>query len=78
MPTFFRVFGCKVDIYFNDHMPPHFHVIYAEHEVLIEISTLQVLRGSLPSKKLKKIMTWAEEHQADLQEIWDNTRITDQ
>ena len=74
MPTFFIVFGCKVDIYFNDHMPPHFHVIYAEYEVLIAISTLKVMKGGLPSKKLKKILKWAEENQAILQEIWDETR----
>lgn len=74
MPTFFIVFGCKVDIYFNDHMPPHFHVIYAEHEVLIEIATLEVIKGSLPNKKLKSILGWAEENQGVLQEIWDETR----
>ena len=75
MPTYFRILGCKVDIYFNDHTPPHFHVYYTEYEVLIEISTLKVLRGRLPSKKLKQILEWAKKNQPDLQEIWDTTRI---
>ena len=77
MPTFYRLFGCKIDFYFNDHPPPHFHVYYAEYEVLIEVSTLGVLRGGLPTKKLKKILAWAEENQEELQEIWDHTRISE-
>ena len=77
MPTFYRLFGCKIDFYYNDHVPPHFHVHYAEYEALIEISTLEVLRGSLPKKKLKKILEWAKENQEELMEIWENTRIED-
>jgi hypothetical protein len=44
---------------------------------LIEISTLEVLRGSLPKKKLKKILEWAKENQEELMEVWENTRIED-
>ncbi len=37
MPTYFTFDGIKIDLYFDDHAPPHFHAIYAEYEELIEI-----------------------------------------
>jgi hypothetical protein len=35
-------------MYFRDHAPPHFHAFYHDNEVLIDISTLEVIRGWLP------------------------------
>ncbi|GAC1637781.1 MAG: hypothetical protein NVS4B9_30770 [Ktedonobacteraceae bacterium] len=29
-------------MYYNDHMPPHFHAFYGGHETIILISTLSV------------------------------------
>lgn len=49
----------KLYLYPRDHNPPHFHAIYAEYEALIDIRTLEVLRGQLPGKQLKRIQTWA-------------------
>ena len=42
MPTYFIIDGIKIDLYFDDHAPPHFHAIYAEYEELIEIQTLNL------------------------------------
>jgi hypothetical protein len=44
---------------------------------LLFVDPLEVLRGSLPKKKLKKILEWAKENQEELMEIWENTRIED-
>lgn len=46
-------------MYFRDHLPPHFHAAYNEHEVLVEINTLKVHAGSLPTKQMKIINNWA-------------------
>jgi hypothetical protein len=32
--------------------PPHFHALYAEHEALIDLRDLGVIRGSLPRRAL--------------------------
>jgi Domain of unknown function (DUF4160) len=48
MPELCRFFGIIIRMYFNDHDPPHFHAVYGEDEVLIEIDTLVVVRGELP------------------------------
>ena len=34
-------------MYYNDHHLPHFHALYAEHEALFAINTLEILRGEL-------------------------------
>lgn len=72
MPTYFSFDGIKIDLYFNDHTPPHFHAIYAEYEELIEIQTLETYQGKLPSKQHKKVIKWAKENQEILMEIWQN------
>lgn len=50
----------KLYLYPRDHNPPHFQAIYAEYEALIDIRTLEVLRGELPNKQLKRVLVWAE------------------
>ncbi len=52
MPELCRFFGIIIRMYFNDHDPPHFHAVYGEDEVLIEIDTLVVVRGELPRRAL--------------------------
>ena len=50
MPEISRFFGIVIKIFYNDHGPPHFHAEYGEYEVLVEIETLAVYRGSLPPR----------------------------
>jgi hypothetical protein len=51
--------GITIYIYDWDHNPPHFHARSAGEEVVIVISTLEVLRGGLHPAKLKKVLRWA-------------------
>lgn len=41
MLTIKTIDGTKIDVYSREHLPPHFHAIYAEHEKLIEIETFE-------------------------------------
>ncbi len=63
MPTIKRIDGTKIDVYSREHPPPHFHALYAEHEELIEIETLETYAGKLPSNKRRKVISWAAENQ---------------
>ena len=47
MPTISRFFGILIQMYLDDHPPPHFHAIYGEFDAQIAIDTLEVLRGHL-------------------------------
>ena len=58
-------------IYYDDHLPPHFHAEYNEYEELIEIKALQSFRGSLPNKQRKKVMEWVRENQGFLTKKWN-------
>lgn len=37
MPLISLFFGIRITMYYNDHMPPHFHVSYADETALIDI-----------------------------------------
>jgi hypothetical protein len=54
----------------GEHNPPHFHAFYAEHEALIDIQTLEVIKGKLPRRALVMVLEWANEHRAELMEDW--------
>jgi hypothetical protein len=62
MPELSRFLGMVMSIYFDDHNPPHFHVLYNEYEALIAINDLRVLGLA---------MEWANLHKAELLENWN-------
>lgn len=71
MPEISRFLGIVIYMYFNEHNPPHFHVEYNEHKAIIEIQSLNVLAGYLPSKVRGLVEEWAELHQQELFDIWE-------
>ena len=60
MPTLYIINSIKIDIYSRDHLPPHFHALYAEHEILIVIKTLKTYAGFLPVRQHKAVLAWAK------------------
>jgi hypothetical protein len=71
MPVISRFFGIIIRMFFNEHAPPHFHAEYAEHQVIIEIKTLNVIEGKLPRRALELVLDWAELHQDALMVDWN-------
>ena len=71
MPTLSVFYGILIQMFFQDHAPPHFHALYAEHEALIDIRALKVMEGQLPRRALALVMEWAEAHQNELMEAWN-------
>jgi len=74
MPELSRFFGIVIRMFYSDHEPAHFHAIYGEYEVLIEIETLLVFRGSLPRRALALVLEWAALHRVELREDWQRAR----
>jgi hypothetical protein len=74
MPEISRFFGIVVQMYYNDHEPPHFHVRYSGQKALIDIETLGVLRGSLSPRALGLVTEWAALHREELVEDWNLAR----
>jgi len=70
MPTISMFYGILIQMYWNDHAPPHFHVRYSGYKATVGIQSLTVLTGSLPRTAERLALEWAAEHQAELMENW--------
>lgn len=71
MPTISRFYGILIQMYFGDHAPPHFHALYGEFEVLINIRTFEAIRGDLPARAMALVLEWAHQHSYELMEDWE-------
>jgi predicted metallo-beta-lactamase superfamily hydrolase len=71
MPVIETIDSIKILMYFRDHLPPHFHAVYNEYEVLIEIKTLAIYQSRLPTKQQRKVLNWARKNKAFLLEKWE-------
>ena len=70
MPTISMFYGIIIQMFWDDHAPPHFHALYAEYEVLVNITTLEVIKGTMPRRALSLVLEWAFEHRTELLEDW--------
>ena len=71
MPELSRFLGIIIAMYFNDHNPPHFHVLYNEFDAEIDIKILAILEGKLPPRILGLALEWAEMYKIELMDNWD-------
>jgi len=74
MPRVSEFFGIVISMYYNDHLPPHFHAEYGEHEAVYEIDTLDILQGRLPRRAHNLVVEWALLRRSELRENWDHAR----
>jgi hypothetical protein len=74
MPTICRFYGILIQMYYDDHHPPHFHAIYGEYKAVISIQDLAILEGDLPPKAVGLVMEWGRAHKNDLLKEWDFAR----
>ena len=74
MPEVSRFYGIVIKMYFDDHLPSHFHAGYAEDEAVISIETLAVISGGLPPRALGLVAEWSALHQEELREAWSKAK----
>jgi len=70
MPTICVFFGIVIRMYYDEHIPPHFHAYYGESSAVIEIETLRLRDGSLPKRAMALVLEWAQEHRSELMNNW--------
>lgn len=56
-------------MYFRDHAPPHFHAIYGDYEISVDIQT-GVITGRFPRRALTAVMEWHDLHRDELLANW--------
>ena len=70
MPEISRFFGIVIQMYWDDHNPPHFHAFYGGEEALIDINRISLFAGRLSPRALGLVIEWATLHQQELLEDW--------
>jgi hypothetical protein len=68
MPTIRRFANCKIAIYADDHIPPHFHIEGRGFRAVIEIETMAVRAGDV--RKAAEAMEWAASNIELLRAEW--------
>jgi hypothetical protein len=70
MPEISRFFGIVIGMFYDDHLPPHFHARYGRERVMIAIHTMRVLRGQMSPRALRFVTEWATIYSGELMENW--------
>lgn len=72
MPTISMFFGIIIRMYYapKEHNPPHIHVYYNEHVVVINIVDFEIIEGEIPTKQLRLVLAWIEIHNEELIANW--------
>lgn len=71
MPRISEFYGIVISLYWAEHPPPHFHARYGEHRAAVDIATLGVIAGGLPSRAMRLVREWGELHRAELAATWE-------
>jgi hypothetical protein len=74
MPVISQFYGILIQMFYNDHAPPHFHAIYGEYELLIAISPISILKGKAPNRVRSMVLEWTALHQQELLDNWEHCR----
>jgi len=69
VPRISAFYGIVIEMYFDDHPPPHFHARYAGEEAVIVIATGDVL-VSLPGRALRLVREWLDSNRDALAANW--------
>jgi hypothetical protein len=68
LPTIHRFAACKITIYADDHMPPHFHIEGRGSRAIVEIETMTIRAGEI--RRAADAMAWARENVELLRTEW--------
>jgi hypothetical protein len=69
MPEISRFLGIIIAMFYRDHSPAHFHAIYGEYEVTVEIDS-GIINGRFPKRALRLVFEWLELYKDELLGNW--------
>ena len=73
MPELSRFLGIVIGMFYREHGVPHFHAVYGEHEISVEIETTRI-HGDFPARALTLVLEWTNLHKSELLENWQLAR----
>ncbi len=69
-----RINGLKIEVYADEHPPPHFHVKAPDINVSFSIEDCSLLKGKISAGAEQKVRYWHRHSKATLIEAWNSTR----
>jgi hypothetical protein len=75
VPTISIFFGIVVQMYWNDHNPPHLHALYQGHKAIFEIQTGRMIGGTMPPGAQRMLHDWTLRHLDELMANWERGRL---
>ncbi len=75
MPTISIFYGIIVQMYWNDHAPPHFHAYYQGAEGLFSIESGDLIAGRMSPGPKRIIAAWTVRRRTDLLANWERGRL---
>jgi len=73
VPEISRFFGIVIGMFFSEHGVPHFHAIYGEFKMTVEIESRRT-RGTFPRRARQFVLEWAVIHEQELSDNWERAR----
>lgn len=71
MPTLATFSTFVIRMYFEDHNPPHVHVVGPDFEAKMTISDARILKGALPSHIEREAADWIVANRDYLNLKWE-------
>ncbi len=59
-----------IGLFPREHPPAHFHAVYGEYQITVEILT-GIVHGDFPKRALRLVLEWLDLHQKELLEDWE-------
>jgi hypothetical protein len=73
MPEISRFLGIVIGIFYSEHGVAHFHAVYGEHEISVEVES-GMIHGHFPARALRLVLEWSNLHREELIENWQLAR----
>ena len=74
MPTIAYFYGIAIQMFYNDHSPPHLHARYGRAKAIIRLSDGGIIAGELPPTAVHLVREWTLARRAELEENWRRAR----
>jgi hypothetical protein len=74
MPTIAYFYGIAIQMFYNDHQPPHFHARYGDAKAIVRISDGEIISGELPRTAARLVRDWTLARRSELEENWRRAR----
>jgi hypothetical protein len=77
MPRISSFYGITIWMYYDEarHMGrPHFHARYGNDEASVDIESLELIAGELPTRARRLVIEWAQARRSQLRDNWERAR----